>query len=254
MISTTYPRNRLDSVTAMQAQEMPEALPAEVTWLDGGQRYVVCAFYTPNYVEQVSRLKASLESLGINHHLRRYERRSTWEATTRLKPGFVADCLARFAGQDVLYVDADAVLHQQPLFFDDVVTDVALLFAPVMRDRKRSLSIAAGTLYIRNTPGGRRFAETWARQDNKSGPLTLDEDMIYMAFPELEGVTFTALPRAYSKIFDSDGPVPVIEHFQASRRQFKLGKLLRKSRRAIIIAVVVLAMIAATMVVVRALP
>ncbi|MDX2257620.1 MAG: hypothetical protein NW205_01760, partial [Hyphomicrobiaceae bacterium] len=51
------------------------------------------------------------------------------------------------------------------------------------------------------------------------------------------GVTFTALPRAYSKIFDAAGPAPVIEHFQASRGQFKLGRLVRRSRRLGMVAI-----------------
>ncbi len=242
---------KVDMAVVPRGSHAAPAALSQHTWLGGGQRYVVCAFYTPNYTEQVNRLKASLELLGINHHLRCLPRRATWEATTRLKPLFVVDCLKRFPDLDVLYVDADAVLHQAPLFFDDVTTDVALLFAPVTRSGKRYLSIAAGTLYIRNTAGGRRFAETWARQESKSSPLTLDEDMIYMAFPELEGVTFTALPRAYSKIFDADGPVPVIEHFQASRSQFKLGKLLRKSRRAIVIAALVTSFVALAMMLAR---
>ncbi|MDX2258843.1 MAG: hypothetical protein NW205_08000, partial [Hyphomicrobiaceae bacterium] len=210
---------------------VPGRRDGETTWLGGNQRYVVCAFYTPNYSEQVERLKLSLERLGINYHLKAYERRVTWEATTRIKPQFVAESLARFAPLDVLYIDADGYLHDVPKFFDTVSTDVALLFAPVQRRGKHYLSIAAGTLYIRNSEGGRRFAAAWARQDSAASPLTLDEDMIYMAVPEIEGVTFTALPRAYSKIFDAAGPAPVIEHFQASRGQFKLGRLVRRSRR-----------------------
>jgi len=222
--------------TEPSALPQTPALPTEVTYLEGGQRYVVCAFYTPNYLEKVLNLKASLDALGLNYHLRCVPRKGSWEANTRLKPVFVAESLARFPEHDVLYLDADAVVKKHPVFFDTVETDVAMLFTPVVRDHKHLLSIAAGTLYIRNTPGGRRFAENWRDQEKRAHALSLDEDLIYMAFPSFEGITFTALPRTYSKIFDSDGPDPVIEHFQASRGQFKLSRLLRKGRRAIMAA------------------
>lgn len=204
----------------------------ELTWLAGGQSYVVCAFFTPSYEENVLRLKASLDRLGINHHIVRCEPRATWEATTRLKPGFIVDCLDRFADFDILYIDADAVVHKVPKFFETVSTDVAMLFSPVTAKGRWRLSLASGTLLVRNTAGGRRFAATWRDEEARNGPLSLDEDLLYGAFPLLEGVTFTALPRAYSKIFDSPGGDAVIEHFQASRDQFKLSGLTRRAYRS----------------------
>lgn len=229
-------RDFLLSVVDTQPPRTPCAqlsgLPDEITWLGGKQRFVACVFYTDNYVCQLSRLKASLEAFRINHHLKLLPRRSTWEATTRLKAGFVADCLRQFPNHDVLYLDADAVVRQSPDFFETVSGDVGILFTPVRRKGRPSLTIASGTLYVRNTPGGRKFADKWSAREHHVGPLGMDEEMIYSAFEELEGVSFTALPRSYSKIFDSDGPVPVIEHFQASRSQFKLSKLLRRGRGA----------------------
>ncbi|MCV0371166.1 hypothetical protein [Filomicrobium sp.] len=241
----THQRNAISGVVPT-VEDRSATLPTEVTSLRGGQRYVVCAFYTPSYLENVLRLKASLDTLGLNYHLKCVEYKGSWEATTRVKPSFVVECLNKFPEHDVLYLDADAVVNDKPAFFDTVTTDVALLFAPTKRGRKPLLSIAAGTLYIRNTLGGRKFAEHWRDQEKRTGLLTLDEDMIYMAFPNFEGITFTALPRAYSKIFDSEGPNAVIEHFQASRAQFKLSRLLRKGQRAVVVAsaVLVLAIIA----------
>lgn len=228
-----------EAIPAENAEPIaPGTLPEEVTNLSGNQRYVACAFYTSNYLSKVLRLKASLDRFGINYHLKCLPRRMTWEATTRLKAQFLNDCLTKFPDHDVLYLDADAIIRNEPKFFETVTSDVTLLFTPVRRDGKRALTIAAGTLYVRNTAGGRRFAETWQSQEPKVGPLGLDEDMIYSAFNEFEGISFTALPRAYSKIFDANGPEPVIEHFQASREQLKFGKLVRRSRRALHIAII----------------
>jgi H+/Cl- antiporter ClcA len=59
-----------------------------------------------------------------------------------------------------------------------------------------------------------------------------------MGLPKLAGVSFTALPQSYTKIFDGPGVNPIIEHFQASRRQFKWRRAIRKTwQTAILIGV-----------------
>jgi len=207
-------------------------LPEEYVWLEGGQAFIACAFYTANYLPQILSLKCSLEALGINHYFKRYERAATWEATTRLKPVFVAHCLERFPNKDVLYLDADAVVRKPLDFFGSLQTDICILFDPTKLGGKSCLRIAAGTLFIRNTEGGRRFSRLWKDAERFCKPLTLDEDMIYMAFEDMSGITMTVLPPAYSKIFDKPGVEPIIEHFQASRGQFKWRRLIRRARRA----------------------
>jgi hypothetical protein len=93
------------------------------------------------------------------------------------------------------------------------------------------LRISGGTVFIRNTPGGRRFAELWKSAEKNCSTLTLDEDMIYMAFHDMAGVSIAVLPPSYYKIFDKPGVEPVIEHFQASRGQFKWRRVIRKAKR-----------------------
>lgn len=211
-------------------------LPEEYAWLDGGQSYVVCAFYTPNYLEQITSLKRSLEAQGINHFLKRYERAATWEATTRLKPVFVDYCIKKFTDKDILYLDADAVVRKPLDFFDGLQADISLLFHPTKVGSTHYLRISAGTVFIRNTEGGRRFAHLWKDAEQYCKPLTVDEDMIYMAFGDMAGVSVAVLPPTYYKIFDKPGSEPVIEHFQASRQQFKWRRLIRRMRRIGLIA------------------
>lgn len=199
--------------------------------LDGGQRYVVCAFYTPNYLAQIKTLKASLEALGLNHYFRCYAPRGGWEANTRIKAEFVAHALRRLPKHDVAYLDADAIVRQPLKLFDTATADVTMLFDHRRRSKLNTLRIAAGTLLVRNTPGGRRFAERWAEEAAKAGALDLDEDLIYRMLPTLDGVTFAVLPRPYSKIFDAPGVDPVVEHFQASRGQFKWRRFARQARQ-----------------------
>jgi Nucleotide-diphospho-sugar transferase len=200
-------------------------------WLDGGQRYVVCAFYTPNYQDQIQTLKASLEALNINYYFKRYESRGGWEANTRIKAEFVAHALQRWPNHDVVYLDADAVVRQPLALFETATADVTMLFDHRRRGNISTLRLAAGTLLVRNTPGGRKFATRWADEADKASALDLDEDLIYRMFPTLDGVTFAVLPQRYSKIFDAPGIDPVVEHFQASRGQFKWRRFARQARQ-----------------------
>ena len=220
-------------------------LPEEYSWLDGGQSYVVCAFYTPNYLPQITSLKRSLEAHGISHFLKRYERLATWEQTTRLKPVFLDYCLKKFPQKDVLYLDADAVVRKPLAFFDGVTADISMLFHPQKKGNMHYLRISGGTVFVRNTPGGRRFAELWKGAEKNCGTLTLDEDMIYMAFADMAGVSIAVLPPSYYKIFDKPGADPVIEHFQASRGQFKWRRVIRKGTRILKAAAIVAALVVA---------
>lgn len=224
--------------------DLPAALPEEYAWLEGGQSYVACAFYTPNYLPQILSLKRSLEAHGISHYFKRYDRLSTWEETTRLKPVFVDYCLGKFPAKDILYLDADAVVRKPLDFFNDVTADVSLLISPRKQGNLHFLRISAGTVFVRNTEGGRRFASLWKGAESQCGRLTLDEDMVYMAFEKLAGVSIAVLPPTYYKIFDRPGTDPVIEHFQASRGQFKWRRVIRKARRVARAAAVVMALAA----------
>jgi hypothetical protein len=210
------------------AAELPD-LPEEYIWDKGGQPYMVCAFYTPNYLPQIASLKASLEAHGINHFLKRYEPRGGWEANTRLKPVFVDYCLAKFKGTDIVYLDADAVVRKPLAAFANMTSDVTMLFHPTKANGKWYLRISAGTVAIRNTPGGRKFAALWKAGEAKATVTTVDEDLVYVAFADMAGVSITVLPPDYYKIFDAPGTDPTIEHFQASRGQFKIRKTVRRT-------------------------
>ena len=213
----------------MDEVETLKPLPEEYSWLEGGQNYIVCGFYTPNYLPQILSLKASLEAQKINHFLKRYEPRGGWEANTRLKPVFVDYCLHKFTGTDIVYLDADAVVRKPLKAFENMTSDVTLLFHPTKERGKWYLRISAGTVAVRNTVGGRKFAKLWKDGEAKATATTVDEDLVYMAFADMAGVSITVLPPDYYKIFDAPGSDPTIEHFQASRGQFKIRKSVRRT-------------------------
>jgi len=208
-----------------------EALPHQFAWVEGGQRYVVCAFYTDNYLPRALALKASLDAHRINYYLERYEHQGSWEATTRMKPLFIARCLARFPNLDIVYVDADAIIRQPLTFIDQITSDVGLWLHPRQKQGRWYLRITASVVYVRNNDAGRHFAKCWANPKAATGRLTVDEDMLQSAFGEFEGLSITVLPASYVKIFDENKRIAVIEHFQASRGEFNWRRAIRKSRQ-----------------------
>ena len=208
------------------------SLADECVSFEGPSDVIACAFYTDNYLPQVHALRHSLKSHKLRFFLKRVARQSTWEATTRLKAAFVRDCLARFTNSHILYLDADSVLRKNPDFLATVKTDVAFcVFNKPIRG-KHCLQLSGGTIYVRNTEGGRRFAHEWAETAQHCGQFATDEDMIHMAFGRLEGLTLTVLPMAFYKVFDNKrAQEPIVEHFQASRSQFKISKAVRRVKR-----------------------
>ena len=214
------------------------ALSDEYAWLDGGQDFVVCAYYTPNYKAYALELRHSLEVLGISHFLKGYRSANSWEAATRLKPTFIAECLVKFEPLHILYVDADAlVLHPLGLL-DKISTDVALSFEAEGKHKKRpQLRAVPGTIYVRNTPGGWRFVEAWRNAERELGAWATDSVMLRIAIARLQGLTITNLPRTYAK--GDPSSEQVIQHLRASRLNFSRNRRrnYRKRRQLALIAV-----------------
>jgi hypothetical protein len=224
---------RLEMPTSRLDDE--EDLPSEYLSLAGGQSYVVCAFYTPDYLRHVLVLKRSLENLGINHFFKCYDRAANWEATTRIKPAFIEECLARLAPRHVLYLDADAAVRQAPLFLDGVTTDVAVSTKPRKKRDSWHVRINPNTVYVRNTPGGRRFVQAWQQAERQCGAVAIDGDMLQIAVGNSPGLTFTVLPGVEGKTGSEQSDV-VFEQFHVSRGRFKWRGVLRKTRRVAMVA------------------
>lgn len=193
--------------------------------------YVACIYHTPNHAARAEMARASLVEFGIDHHIEERPSLGGWEANTRIKPEFIRHCLWRFPDKNVLYLDADAVVRAPLDFLNEITADVALTMRKCPKKGRPRLSISAGTVFVKNTPGGWRFVDAWIVAANRCGPFAVDEDMIYEAFRDLSGVSITPLPESYYAVFDRKGIVPVIEHFQESRNHFKWGRMGRVADR-----------------------
>ncbi|MBS0355642.1 MAG: hypothetical protein JSR83_17280 [Proteobacteria bacterium] len=193
--------------------------------------FLVCAFYTDTYAAEAAQLRASLERTGTPYFLKRCPSRGYWEANTRIKPEFLRDCLQRFAGRDVVYLDADSVVRSPLRLFFDFDADLGVFVAP--GDGGFSHRYLTGTLYLRNGPPTRAFVDDWiAAQDGML--LGVDQDSFTAAIERHPALSIGPLPESYVKIFDRGTETPVVEHFQASRRHVKLQRAIKKVRNVVI--------------------
>lgn len=179
--------------------------------------FIVCAYYTPNYKNDVERLIISLKAFGHEYHTREYERLPTWEQNTGIKPQFLLDSLDQFPEKDILYLDADAFVRRKLDAIEDIEGDIGIHFNE-QGGRKASHTIRTGTIFLRNTDATRDFLRAWIEAQKKNIKY-MDQDSFEVAYRNYDGpVKFFNLPVEYVKIFDKDKVDPYVEHFQASRR------------------------------------
>ena len=132
-------------------------------------------------------------------------------------------------GRDILWVDADAIFKRYPIELDDCDADVGVhKFHWADRGIREILS---GTVYLRNSEGGFKIAEEWARNADDIGlEKTWEQKALDAAVEKNRNVVKVRwLPPEYCTIFDITRRFhpdvdPVIEHYQASRRLSRTEK------------------------------
>jgi hypothetical protein len=189
---------------------------------------MIVGYYTVNtpYEEEAQNLLESLNKLGINHDISGVKTLGNWQANTRFKAGFMLDMLIKHPKYRLLYVDCDAVVHSMPNLFKNYNCDIAVRWQDFRWRKNECLS---GTIYMENNERTKRICELWrdinVNEGNSSSRMeqwNLDTVITQM---KTEDPKFTVknLPAEYTFIFDSmkamyPNAIPVIEHFQASRR------------------------------------
>jgi len=143
-----------------------------------------------------------------------------------------------YPDQDIVFIDADAIVRQEPVLFDELSErrehDVAVHYHPVNRANKELLS---GTLWLANTARVAKLIDVWHKTaiDNVH---VRHQRCLDMAIREMNAagkdIRVFTLPREYTLIYDyyrreRPRPEPVVEHFQASRKyRYTMGGKAKK--------------------------
>ncbi len=188
---------------------------------------VIVAYYTLNtpYENEAKKLIASLNKLGLNHDVVGVTNLGNWQANTRFKAKFMEDMLNKHIGKNLLYVDSDAIVHSRPVLFENYNADIAVRWQDFRWRKNECLS---GTIFMANNEKTRELCRRWQRINISEGPnaTTFEQWNLGNVIKEMEAegkITSKNLPPEYTMIFDSmramyPNIVPVIEHFQASRK------------------------------------
>lgn len=176
---------------------------------------IVCAYYTIDtpYEKIVKTLLESCVKFNLQYYVKGYPDEGTWCKNVHIKPRFILHCL-EYQDDDVLYIDADAIVRKYPVLFDDFDADVG-----VFNKWKEPL---CGTLFFKNNKASRRFIKQWIICC-KDWEFHHDQGAFEIASRKVKDVSIQCLPPTYVLIFDTMKHMgePVIEHFQASREHRK---------------------------------
>jgi hypothetical protein len=133
-----------------------------------------------------------------------------------------------FPDKDIVFVDADAIVKENPLLFDKLSSEKKHHVAACYHEYRESLSggsLLSGTLWIRNNSRGKEIITKW-NDIGLAKPEIRHQHCLTLAIQEknktVERIKVFRLPVEYTFIFDYNYQRkierPVIIHYQASRR------------------------------------
>lgn len=179
--------------------------------------FIVVSYYTfhTEYERAAMRLIESLDRLNISHHVQGIENLGSWDRNTHYKALFIKEMMGLLPSKDIIFLDADAVVHKYPQLFHEIEEDCAAYY---YQDKQ----LASGTLYFKNNIWAGRLIDKWILRNN-TYPRALEQHNLQHEIENpspLGYVSFKRLPGTYCKIFDLMDYIedPVIEHFQLSRK------------------------------------
>jgi hypothetical protein len=176
--------------------------------------YIIISCYTENtpYEKEVQNLIKSVNLLGLKSHIQPVSSLGSWEKNCQHKARYILETMEQF-DQNIVWVDADAVIKKEPVLFDQLQADVAYYY---MEHRKEVLS---GTLFLRNNEKARQLLQSWIKINDTN--TLWDQKNLQQALDSHLTLEKEILPETYCKIFDNKHQKlkdPVIVHYQASRR------------------------------------
>jgi hypothetical protein len=186
--------------------------------------WTAVTFYTTGtgYEQEVKKLLASAGALGLPVVAYAYPSMGSWRANLNYKSECILQAMEGFPGQDIVFVDADAIIRSWPGMFDDLsrVRDHDLAAHYFQWRATSPLELLTGTLWVANTERGRAVVAEWDKMA-RAHPETRHQRCLQVVVENMVGIRVAMLPVEYTCIYDAParrGKVAVIEHFQASRK------------------------------------
>lgn len=188
--------------------------------MSGKEQLVIGCYTAGDYEREANEhLLASVKELGLPYDIREIPNRGSWVLNNSACQIFVRRMHDEHPNADLLYIDVDGHVRSNPWgLLGQLECDVACYIL----DGRELLS---GTVFL---PAGPRRCELLTRwiDRNRQLPNIWDQVNLQWILHADPTFRFINLPAEYCCIFDlqrkrTPDIVPVIEHFQASRRYKK---------------------------------
>ena len=181
------------------------------------RKQLIIACYTAGVYakEAEEKLLKSVRELGLPHDVREISCQGTWVANGFACQEFILSMEREMPGVDFLFLDVDAMVRSNPWpYLEKLDCDLAGHYF-------KDTELLTGTLYLPATTRRIQLLTEWIQQ-NHEHPNIWDQKNLQRLLGERD-FRMHRLPPEYCFIFDlqkklTPKVVPVIEHFQASRR------------------------------------
>jgi hypothetical protein len=182
------------------------------------RKEIIVGCYTPGdyAAEAHERLIPSVEALGLPHDIREMSNTGSWITNNAACQKFLLQMHDSFPDVDFLYIDVDGVVRSDPWpMLRELQCDVGAYYLD-------GTELLSGTLYLPATKMRRYLLTKWITL-NEIQPNIWDQKHLQHIVSTDSSIRCARLPAEYCCIFDLQRKrtphiVPVVEHFQASRR------------------------------------
>lgn len=185
---------------------------------DNQREELIVACHTEGDYARVAEtyLLPSLKALGLKHDVRKYRSRGSWVENGFACQDFLRTVCLERPEAHVLFLDVDAVVRSDPWpLLRGLECDLAGHYF-------RGRELLTGTLYLPVGPRRLEIINRWVER-NYHHSHKWDQINLQEMIETDKTIRFVDLPAEYCFIFDlqrkhTPAMVPVIEHFQVSRR------------------------------------
>jgi len=172
-------------------------------------------FYTGDngYGDYSDKLIASLNKFKLPYYIVEINSKGhKWTRICQQKPHVLLKVMNKYPKKNVVWVDADAIIEQEPILFNTIDKSLGVHYV--------GGEFASGTLFFKNNKISRNIIDDWIKENEKNSnswdQITLGK-IVNTKYKEHEYI----LPKEYCSIFDKRGYKNidrVISHWQASRK------------------------------------
>lgn len=178
-------------------------------------------FNTP-YEEEVKDLENDLKRFNLPYRLYGYESRGNWTKNTMVKAELIQRALMEYPEDDVIWIDADAIILKEPKFFHELKNKNFDICCHYLKTRYNPNELLTGTIIFRNVPIVRKLVDDWVSIKNENWDQKILQELVDVKYKSK--LNKLDLSQEYIKIRpksvkDARSLDCVIGHKQMSREQ-----------------------------------